>query len=99
MNIFFNLLPDDKILALSKLKAFADNKFNVIQNIKFVFPKQQILDSSKLKEFTDDNFKFDYNGRKFSKRAENTANKGEIACYEEFLLFPQCFLKTCTADT
>ena len=25
--------------------------------------------------------------------------KGEIARYEQFLLFPQCFLKTCTADT
>ena len=25
--------------------------------------------------------------------------KGEIAHYEEFLLFPQCFQKDCTADT
>ena len=25
--------------------------------------------------------------------------KGEIARYEQFLLFPQCFQKTCTADT
>ena len=24
---------------------------------------------------------------------------GEIARYEQFLLFPQCFQKTCTADT
>ena len=23
---------------------------------------------------------------------ENTVRKGEIACYEKFLLFPQCFL-------
>ena len=22
-------------------------------------------------------------------------SKGEIACYEQFLLFPQCFQKTC----
>ena len=28
--------------------------------------------SSKLKEFADDNFEFDDNGRKFSKRVENT---------------------------
>ena len=28
------LLPDDKNLVLSKLKAFADNKLNVSQNIK-----------------------------------------------------------------
>ena len=25
--------------------------------------------------------------------------KGEIACNEQFLLFPQCFQKTCIADT
>ena len=25
--------------------------------------------------------------------------KGEVACYEQFLLFPQCFQKTCTTDT
>ena len=39
------------------------------------------------------------NGRKFSKLLENTVGKGEIARYEQFLLFSQCFLKTCTADT
>ena len=33
------------------------------------------------------------------KWVENTVEKGEIACYEQFLLFPQCFRKTCTADT
>ena len=65
----------------------------------YPFPKRQILDSSKLKEFADDNFKFDGNGRKLSKRVENTAGKGEIALYEQFLLFPQCFQTTCTADT
>ena len=43
--------------------------------------------------------KFDENGRNFSKRVENTAGKGEIARYEQFLFFPQCFQKTCTADT
>ena len=60
---------------------------------------RQILDSSKLKEFADDNFKFDKNGRKLSKWVENTAGKGEIAHYVQFLLFPQCFQKTYTADT
>ena len=30
----------------------------------------------------DDNFKLDENGRKFAKRVENTARKGEIAHYE-----------------
>ena len=51
-----------------------------------------------MKEFADDNFKFGENGRKFSKQAENTVEKGEIARYEQLLLFPQCFQKTCDAD-
>ena len=53
--------------------------------------RRQILDSSKLKEFADDNFKFDENARKLSKRLENTVGQGDIARYEHFLLFPQCF--------
>ena len=57
--------------------------------------RRQILDSSKLKEFADDNVKFDENGRKLSKQVENTVGKGEIARYEQFLLFPQCFQKAC----
>ena len=39
------------------------------------------------------------NGRKLSKWIENTEGKRIIARYEQFLLFPQCFLKACTADT
>ena len=46
-------------------------------------------------EFADDNFKFDENSRKFSKSVENIGGKGEIARYEKFLLFPQCFQKAC----
>ena len=53
------------------------------------------LDSSKLKEFADGNFKFYKNGRKLSKQVENTVGKGEIARFEQFLLFPQCFQKAC----
>ena len=53
------------------------------------------LFQSKLKEFTEDNFKFDENERKLSKQVENTVGKGEIARYEQFLLFPQCFQKAC----
>ena len=55
------------------------------------FTKRQILDCSKLKEFADENFKFDENRIKFSKWVENTVGKGEIARYEQFLIFPQCF--------
>ena len=58
-----------------------------------------MLDSSKLKEFADDNFKFDENVKKFSEWVENSVEKGEIARYEQFLLFPQCFQKTFSADT
>ena len=50
-------------------------------------------------KITNDNFKFDENGRMFSNPIENTEGKGEITHYEQFLLFPQCFYKTCTADT
>ena len=68
-----------------------------LYNIQSTQPitRRQILDSSKLKEFADNNFKFDENGRKLSKRVENTVGKGEIARYEQFLLFPQCFEKAC----
>ena len=48
-----------------------------------------------MKEFADDNFKFDENGRKLSRWVENTVGKGEIARYEQFLLFLQCFQKAC----
>ena len=41
------------------------------------------------------NFEFDGNTRMFPKRAENTVGKVEIARYEQFLLFPQCFQKAC----
>ena len=47
----------------------------------------------------DDNFRFDENGRKLSKRVENTVGKGEIARYEQFLLFLQCFQKACFPGT
>ena len=38
------------------------------------------------------------NRKKFSKRVKNIVGKGEIAFYLQFLLFPQCFEKTYTAD-
>ena len=53
------------------------------------------FNSSKLKEFANDNFKFHENGKNFSIRVENTVEKGEIAHNDRFLLFPQCFQKSC----
>ena len=63
------------------------------------FLEWQIVDFCKLKEFADDNLKFNENGRMFSKQVENTVGKGEIARYEQFLLFPQCFQKTDVLQT
>ena len=64
--------------------------FNPLPNDIFFF---------KLKEFADDNFKFDENDAKITEGVENALGKEEIARYEQFLLFPTCFQKTCTADT
>ena len=71
-------------------------KITLKKTMKLLNPLPEILDSSKRKEFADDNFKFDENGRKISKCVENTVGKGEIARYEQFLLFPQCFQKACS---
>ena len=40
-------------------------------------------------------FQFWRKWHKLSKWVENTLGKGEIARYEQFLLFPQCFQKAC----
>ena len=52
-----------------------------------------------IKRVSDNNFNFDENNENFSKRIENTTRKGKIARNEQFLLLPQRFQKTCTADT
>ena len=61
-----------------------------------------------MKDFADDKLEFEENGRKLFKwventvqengrklfkPVENTVGKGEIARYEQFPLFPQCFQK------
>ena len=66
-----------------------------LQDVIDPLPDNKISDGSKLKQSADDNFKFDENSKKLSKWVENTAGKGEIAHYEQFLLFPQCFQKAC----
>ena len=52
------------------------------------FPNDKNLDFPKLKEFADDNFRLYENGRKSSRWVEKTVEKGEIARYEQLLLFP-----------
>ena len=37
-------------------------------------------------------------GIQLSDSVENSVEKGEIACYEQFLLFPQCFQKLIFVD-
>ena len=84
---------------------FTHTEINVIHcansNLQKLLTLSQMINFSpfQFKASTDDNFKLDENGRKFSNQVENTVGKGEIARYEQFLLFPQCFQKACTADT
>ena len=60
------------------------------------FPKRQISDSKSLQTTISVIFE---NGRKLFKQMEKIVGQGEIARYEQFLPFPRCFQKTCTADT
>ena len=63
------------------------------------FPNDKFYTLPKFKEFAKENYKYDENGRKFSICVDkNNVGKGEIARHEQFLLFPQCFQKTYTAD-
>ena len=71
----------------SDLYLYIDRKGNYNYERRFnPFPNDKFL-----KEIADDDFKFIENGRKLSKQVENAVGKGEIARYEHFLLFPQCF--------
>ena len=92
------MLSDDRISVSPIFRTSTDNNMDVCFDFH-LFPKQHILDASKLKEFADENLKFYENDRKFFKWVENTVGKEEIAFYEQFLLFQQCFQKTFTADT
>ena len=76
-------ITNNKIRDQVKFKTFLDNSVDVTKMIRLKFESIKI----KGKETADNNFKFDENGREFSKRVENTLRKGEIACYEQFLLF------------
>ena len=61
-------------------------------------PNPFLKDDFKLKAFAEDNFIFVEKGKGFCKRVENTVAKGDTAHHEQFLLFPQYFQKTSTAD-
>ena len=95
--IYFFILAEFRNITGNALnKQVPIDKFNeyMLLFIFLPFPKRQILDASKLKELAVDNFKFDEKDERFSKWVENSVGKGEIACYEQFLLFPESFQKT-----
>ena len=94
-----SILRSCKYGGLRSLFNVAKRQWDDTRSCTKPFPKQQILDFTKLKKFADDHFKCYENGRKFSRLVEYTEEKREIARYEQFLLFPQCFQKTCAADT
>ena len=57
-----------------------------------------ILGSSNLAANKDTMSKIWTNGIQLSDWVENIVGKGEIAHYEQFLLFPQCFQKLSIVD-
>ena len=85
------------ILVQSKILWFGKYfKFFTTKSRLFIDRQQRSLSKHVGKGENAGNFKFDENGRKLSKPVENTGGKGEIARYEQFLLFPpQCFQKAC----
>ena len=73
---------------------FAEQLTLILPNLQCLiklFQNDKTLDWSKLKELADDNFIFDKIDRLYFRQVENTVRKGEIARYEQFLLFPLCF--------
>ena len=89
---FSSLILDDIFVSCSRT-----NSKNILAKEKLFNPlsNDKILDWSKLKQSADNSFEFHVNSRKFSKLVENTVGKGDIACYQQFRLFPQCFQKAC----
>ena len=57
------------------------------------FPKTPFWDRPKFKEGADDNWNVPIEGFKDTDCIENIVGKGEIAHFEQFHLFPQCFPK------
>ena len=56
-------------------------------------PNDKILDWSKSKAFADDKINLVEKLNLVLEKVENIVGKGENACYQHFLLFPQCFQK------
>ena len=54
-------------------------------------PNNEMLHLSEFKAFADDNFNVVKIEKIVGDRVENNSVIGENACYQHFLLFPQCF--------
>ena len=59
--LFFNPIPNDKILNQSKLKAFADSKMNLTKKLKFAFEKVENIVGKKEKMLVTSIFSFSNN--------------------------------------
>ena len=81
-------------------------------NLESIFVNQAFTEQSCFHPFRNDKFwtvqnshslhtsiSVDGNDRKLYKSIESTVGKGEIACYEQFLLFSQSFPIVSTVDT
>ena len=69
----------------------AKNQLNICKRLGKIAQNCLLAEILPKKEFADYNFKSYENGEKLSKWVGNTVGKEEIACYQQFLLFPQCF--------
>ena len=71
----------------------AQDNFKFIENIGKLSKWIENFRLFQPERTAQDNFKFIENIGKLSKWIENSVGKGEIARYEQFLLFPRCFQK------
>ena len=100
----FSTLSPAEIITLASFNLSSANALNLAHSVNLLFHKEytkclKLSKTTSFQLFKDNNFKNDENrGILFFKRVENTVGKGEIARYEQFLLFQQCFQKTCTED-
>ena len=85
---YFLLFPQRFLLMQRQIPSFDPYQIGDF-HITLSLSKCQIFTLFQAEEFPDNSFLFDENGSKFSKRLENTVGKGEIARFEQFLLFPQ----------
>ena len=81
-----NSLPDDKFLDWSKLKQIADDILTLSQTTNFT--------TVQIERVCRREFQVLWKWGKVLQKGWKHCGKGEIAPYEQFLLFSQCFQKT-----